>query len=153
MSDSNAVDTIKELAQDLLADLGVPVEAEVAERDDTVRVILSGDDLGILIGRRGETLNAFQLILGLMVQAQLGEWQPLVVDAGGYRDERAQYLRDMAIRAADQARFTARPVEMIPLSAYERRLVHTAIAEIDDISSESVGEGRERRVVVSPKGN
>lgn len=152
------LEKVKSITQELLADVGfgdvevVVTQANGEGGDETTRTIISlaGEDLGILIGRRGETLNALQRVLSLLIQSNFGEWTYVTLNAGGYREERAEYLKEMLYRATDKARFLSEAVPLPPMSAYERRVLHTLVSEIDDIDSSSDGEGYHRHVIVKP---
>ena len=148
----NHLKTIEKKTKDLIDKLGVLAEVSVSKTEEkSYRIDLDGEDLGILIGYHGGTLSALQAILGLMVYKNLGEWVRVLVNVGDYREMREEKLTELAHRAADKVRFLQSPITLPPMSSFERRLVHTALAERgDEIVTESVGEGSERRVVVKP---
>jgi spoIIIJ-associated protein len=110
---------------------------------------VEGDDLGILIGRRGETLSSLQYLLNLMVSRQLGEHLSFTVDVEGYRRRREKQLNNLAFRMADQVKRTRRPVTLEPMPPNERRIVHLALAEDRQVQTSSVGEGDARKVAIS----
>ena len=112
---------------------------------------IEGDDLGILIGRRGETLSSLQYLLNLMVSRQLQQHLSFTVDVEGYRRRRERHLNGLAKRSADQVRRTKRPVTLDPMPPNERRIIHLALAEDRYVSTGSVGEGEDRKVCISPK--
>lgn len=112
---------------------------------------VEGEDLGILIGRRGETLASLQYLLNLMVARQLGEHMIFTVDVEGYRQRRERQLRTLAQRTAETVRRTRRAVTLDPMPPNERRIIHLTLAEDRYVSTSSAGEGDERRVAVSPK--
>jgi spoIIIJ-associated protein len=141
---------IKKTTEDLLARLGITAQVKVSVGEDAVAVDLRGDDLGILIGHHGETLASLRHLLGLMLFRQRGEWLPLNLDVDGYRKEREERLLEMAARTADKVRFLQTEVALPPMPAFERRILHMALAKDDSVSTESIGEGWERRVVVKP---
>lgn len=136
------------------------VEADVSIRDaetpgdglGMANAVLDveGDDLGILIGRRGDTLAALQYVLNLMVAQKLGRQEFFTVDVEGYRRRRENSLTSLARRTADQVKRTGRPVELEPMPAHERRIIHLVLSENRSVSTESVGEGEERRVEILP---
>lgn len=117
----------------------------------TVALEVTGEYLGVLIGRRGETMAALQYILGLMVNRQLRKWTRVTVDVEGYRERRERMIRDMAYRAADRARRFRQPVVMDPMPPAERRIIHLALQDHPDVTTQSIGEGDNRRVVISPR--
>ncbi len=112
---------------------------------------IAGDDLGILIGRRGQTLTALQYISRLIVSHREKAWSPLVIDVEGYKHRRAEALRALAIRMAEQVRSRGTPFSLEPMPAYERRVIHITLADQPGVSTESTGEGELRKVVILPE--
>ncbi len=112
---------------------------------------VEGEDLGLLIGRRGETLQSLQYLLNLMVSQQVGRQAFFTVDVEGYRRRREDTLNSLARRTADQVKHTGRPVTLEPMPANERRIIHIALSESQSVSTASVGEGDGRRIAISPK--
>lgn len=112
---------------------------------------ITGEDLGILIGRRGETLRALQYLVRLMTSHRLKQWTNLVVDVESYLVRRRQSLESLAQRVAEQAVRTGRTQTMEPMPPYERRLVHIALRKNPKVTTQSVGEGEKRKVTVIPK--
>lgn len=111
---------------------------------------IRGDDLGLLIGRRGETLAALQFLTNLIVHKRLRRRVRVVVDVAGYRVRREQTLREMAQRMAERAWRAQQPVTLEPMPPNERRIVHLALAEHPHVTTQSIGEEGERRVVIMP---
>ncbi|HEU5375376.1 MAG TPA: RNA-binding cell elongation regulator Jag/EloR [Ktedonobacteraceae bacterium] len=109
------------------------------------------ENLGLLIGRRGETLSALQLLVSLMVSHRTKHRMRIIVDAENYRERREENLRSLALRVAQQVRNYRRSIALEAMPPHERRIVHIALAESLDISTESIGEGDARRVVISLK--
>lgn len=107
------------------------------------------EDLPLLIGYHGQTLNALQVILGLLSFKKFGEFSHILVEAGNYRQERREELRRRALEAADKARFLLKEVSFPAMSPFERRIIHLTLAEEEGVKTESRGEGRERHVVVA----
>lgn len=112
---------------------------------------VEGEDLGLLIGRRGETLQSLQYLLNLMVSQQVGRQEFFTVDVEGYRRRREDSLNSLARRMADQVKRTGHPVTLEPMPANERRIIHMALSESQSVSTSSMGEGDGRRVAISPK--
>lgn len=112
---------------------------------------VEGDDLGLLIGRRGETLQSLQYLLNLMMTRQFKEHMSFTVDVEGYRRRREKQLNSLAQRMADQVRRTHRAVTLEPMPANERRIIHIALAEDRQVQTSSVGEGDARKVSISPR--
>jgi len=109
------------------------------------------ENLGLLIGRRGETLAALQLLVNLIVAHRTRHRMRIVVDAENYRERREENLRSLALRVAQQVRNYRRSIALEAMPPHERRIVHIALSDSKDISTESIGEGDERRVVISLK--
>ena len=125
---------------------------EINEKDDKVyEVVIKGNNLNFLIGHRGQSLDALQSILHLTVLKQAGEQVTIVIDINGYRDQRTEKIQNMARSYIDRVRFFQKDVELPPMDPWERRQIHMFVSEYDDIVSESVGEGRDRRVTLKPK--
>ena len=134
----------------LLLDLDAAYAVDVVDRGDEILAEISGGDAGRLIGKGGRTLAALEFLSNAVVNKGDAEPIRVVIDVGGYKRRRDERLRQTAMRAASRVRKSGDPVELEPMSAAERRIVHMAIAEEVDVVSESTGEGRARRVVVSP---
>jgi len=113
---------------------------------------VSGDDLGILIGRRGSTLASLQYILNLIVGKQVGHRVSYGVDVDGYRRRREEALVSLARRMADRVRGTGRSVTLEPMPPNERRIVHITLAEDPEVMTVSIGEGEARKVAITPSG-
>lgn len=145
---------IIEILESIFKLLGV--EADVSflpERSSTDKdffVSVASPDSNILIGYHGETLNSFQQVLNAILFKKYAKDAIAVLDVGGYRIEREQKLLDMAQTASEKARFLGRPIALPALNAYERKLIHQRVSEIEGVSSLSEGEGHERRVIISP---
>ena len=119
-------------------------------RDDRhpIMVDIRGNDLGVLIGRRGETLNAFQYIASLMVGKETQEFIQLIVDVEGHRDRRERQLRQLARRMAEQVIKSGRKLTLEPMSAAERRIIHMELREHPAVMTQSTGEEPHRKVVI-----
>ncbi len=134
---------------DILVKLGCEnLEIKVALRDNGAAFYLTGDNLGVAIGRRGETLDALQYLTGLSANAGNGYYK-VSLNIGDYREKREQALTGLANRVARQVLKTGRSRTLEPMNPYERRIIHTAVQEINGVSSNSIGEGSARRVVIS----
>lgn len=151
----------KEVLETLLTRMGV--EASVAsqtkppvegggETSDVIALDVSGDDLGILIGRRGQTLSSLQYIVRLIVANQAKARVPVVIDVEGYKQRRYEALQALAHRMAEQVKARKRPFALEPMPAYERRIIHLALVDNPDVTTESVGDGEARKVVITPRG-
>jgi spoIIIJ-associated protein len=120
------------------------------ERDDRrpIMVDIRGEDLGVLIGRRGEMLNAFQYVASLMVGKETGQFIHLVVDVEGHRDRRERQLRQLARRMAEQVIKSGRKLTLEPMTASERRIIHIELREHPAVKTESTGEEPHRKITI-----
>ena len=149
-----AVAVIQELMDKM--EVKVDISSRLSEPDDLtgqqVTIInIEGDDLGILIGPRGETLNAIQYIARLMVGHKLRRRVNLVVDVQGYRQRREQALSRLAERMAKEVAARRRPVSLEPMPPHERRIIHMTLRDDEYVYTQSVGEGKRRKVRILPK--
>ena len=157
--DNDVAEIAREVLETLLEKMDV--EASVAlvtmpfaeEIDGVVPVSfnVNGEDLGILIGRRGQTLACLQYILRLIVANRTETWLPVIVDVEGYKGRRYEALRALAERIAEQAMARQRPFTLEPMPAYERRIIHLALADYSGVTTESTGVGEVRKVVIMPR--
>jgi spoIIIJ-associated protein len=140
---------------ELLADIKLETDAQAADEEETssppLMFDISGDDLGLLIGRRGQTLAALQYIERLIVAQKVGSSVPLVLDVNGYKKRRYESLRTLAQHVAEQVAVSQRPCALEPMPAYERRIVHLALASHPEVMTQSVGFGDARKVTVVPR--
>jgi len=146
-------EALEELLEEVADGLGLEVEVEVQEGDGVLRGNLRGDDVGLFIGRRGQTIDAVQHLAQRIVFREGPSPVRVVVDADGYRERREESLRADAERAAEEAQRTDRPVELNPMPAAERRIVHEYLRERGGVGTHSEGDEPERRLVVSPLGD
>jgi spoIIIJ-associated protein len=128
-----------------------PVVAEEEGATSAVALNIKGEDLGILIGRRGQTLAALQYIVRLLVGRQVKTWAPIIIDVQGYKQRRYQALESFANQMAERVKTKGAPFTLEPMPAYERRIVHLALAKHPDVITESIGQGETRKVVIRPK--
>ena len=156
--DGDAVRITHETVEELLQRMGIQarVEAHWGDVDPPGRirplmVNVSGDDLSILIGRRGETLSALQYITRLIVGKELKQPVAVVIDVEGYRARRERQLRMLARRMAEQAIETGRTTTLEPMPANERRIIHIELRENPNVDTQSIGEGDRRKVTVIPQ--
>jgi spoIIIJ-associated protein len=155
MSESNQLADKRENAAKILREIldRMGIEAEVSAFDDGERVILDahGQESGLVIGKKGATLDALQYLINRIVSKKPGDGPGIVVDAEGYRGRREDSLTDLANRLAEKAIKGGRPVPVEPMNPHDRRLIHVALADHPDVTTESEGEGLFRRVVIFPK--
>ena len=116
--------------------------------DDPAVIDVQGEDAGLLIGRRGETLQALQFIVNIVVPRPEGLHAPIVVDVEKYRERRRRNLESVAQRTAERVAAQGRPITLEPMSAADRRIIHMALADNKRVVTESSGEGRDRRITV-----
>lgn len=117
----------------------------------SVGLNIEGDDLGILIGRRGQTMIALQYIVRLIMAHKMQVQMPIVLDVEGYKQRRCEGLRNLALRLADQVKSRNVPFTMEPMPAFERRIIHITLADNPDVLTESIGAGETRKVTIVPK--
>ena len=150
-SDSQAARAVEYLKK-ILKEFGCEgTQIRVAERQDCAYIMLEGEGLGAIIGHRGETLDSLQYLVGLAANGA-GGYYKVSLNIGDYRERREQTLIALAQRMSEQVLRTGKNRTLEPMNPYERRIIHTAVQEIDGVVSNSFGEGSARRVVISPEG-
>jgi spoIIIJ-associated protein len=149
----SAEDVVSKLIHHLGLEAQVSAHYDESSREDrlVIHVDVRGDDLTALIGRRAETLNAFQHVASLIVGKATDKWVQLNIDVEGYRSRREKQVRQMASRMADQVAKTGRKATMEPMPASERRIVHIELRSHPAVTTESTGEEPYRKVVILPK--
>ncbi len=150
-ADSRAGKAIAYL-KNILINLGCEnIEIKVAEKENGAALYLSGAGLGVVIGHRGETLDALQYLTSLSANSASGYYK-VTINIGNYRERREQALTSLARRISNQVIRNGRSRTLEPMNPYERRIIHTAVQDIEGVTSNSIGEGSGRRVVISPVG-
>ena len=144
------VEALEELLEEIADGLRLDVEVEVREHDGVLSGNLEGEDVGLFIGRHGQTIDAVQHLAQRIVFPEGPSSVRVVIDANGYRERRAEALRAQADEAADEALDSGKPVELDPLPPFERRIVHEYLRERGDVETHSEGNEPERYLVVSP---
>ncbi len=146
------VDITVDVLQHILHYMNIRASVQVRSTDPlTLNIQGINENLGLLIGRRGETLSALQLLVSLIVGHRTKHRMRIIVDAENYRERREENLRSLALRVAQQVRNYRRSIALEAMPPHERRIVHIALSDSKDISTESIGEGEARRVVISLK--
>lgn len=146
------VEITVDVLQHILRYMNIQATIQVRNNNPlTLNIMGINENLGLLIGRRGETLSALQLLVSLIVSHRTKHRMRIIVDAENYRERREENLRSLAQRVAQQVRNYRRSIALEAMPPHERRIVHMALSESKDISTESIGEGEERRVVISLK--
>jgi len=142
---------VRELVEGVLDELDLKGDVEIREDEGRIEAVVEGDDdYGLLIGKRGQTIDALQLLCYQAAFRGMRERKRVVVDAAGYRERRRETLESRADRAAEQAISGSRAVEMDPMSAQERRVVHERLKERSGVETYSEGDEPHRCVVVAP---
>lgn len=148
----------QEVLENLLHYMGIEGQVSLREAsqpigDETVPITLdvTGRDLGLLIGRRGETLRALQFITRLLVSRKTRRWANIVVDVEHYKERRERALQDLAHRIAERVQRSGRAISLEPMPANERRIVHLALRDHPAVTTLSVGEGEGRKVIIRPR--
>ena len=158
-SETDIAETVKNVVEALLTRLGVvaSIEPQVppfaggGDEATPIAFDIKGDDLGILIGRGGQTLSCLQYIVRLIVAHQTKSWLPIIIDVEGYKQRRYETLQALARRIAEQVTAKGVSFTLKPMSAYERRIIHLTLADHPDVATQSTGEGEARRVVILPR--
>jgi len=148
LPEEDAVRVVVEILDTLLGLLGVTGEVEILSNEIPLDLDIEGDDLGILIGRRGQTLASLEYITKLMVVGRLKTWIPLTIDVAGYKKRRRDSLQRLALYLAEQVKSRRRAITMEPMPADERRIVHLTLADNPDVTTQSMGDGENRKVVI-----
>jgi spoIIIJ-associated protein len=146
-------EALEELLEEIADALSIEVEIEVEERDGVLCGRVRGDEVGLFIGRHGQTIDAVQHLAQRIVFPEGPTGMRITIDADGYRERRAQVLREDADDAAEEALRTGRAVEFDPLPSWERRIVHEHLRDRADVETHSEGDEPERYVVVAPAGD
>lgn len=142
-----------DVLRNILQRMGLPARISVqpAEGDRLLTLNITGGDMATLIGRRGETLASLQLITNSILGRRLRRWVRVTVDVESYRVKREESLRGLAMRVADRVRQSRQPMALEPMPPNERRIVHLALSDHEHVTTHSIGEGDERKIVISPK--
>jgi spoIIIJ-associated protein len=153
-------ESTKEVLEKLLELMELPATVNLSEEftvfdeEDNISSIglnIEGEDLGIIIGRRGQTMVSLQYIVRLIITRKMEVRLPIVLDVEGYKQRRCEGLRNLALRLAEQVKTRNSPFSMEPMPAFERRVVHLALVDHPDVTTESTGFGESRKVVIIPK--
>jgi spoIIIJ-associated protein len=148
---ADVVKVAKEVMEALIEFMRITADVSAtqsASGELPVTLEIEGDDLGVLIGRRGQTLTSLQYIVRLIVAEKLKMWVPINVDVAGYKKRRYESLQDLALRLAEQVKRNRRLIMLEPMPADERRIIHLTLADHPDITTQSMGEGEMRKVAI-----
>lgn len=139
----------KDFLEELLEKMEIKAEVEVQEKEDRIDINISGDGMGVLIGRRGETLTSLQYLTSLVVNRKTDEYVRISLDTENYKKKREETLVRLANKTAERVVRYGRTITLDPMNPYERRIVHSALQSNEQISTYSTGEEPNRRVVVT----
>ena len=143
--------TVKKTAEELIKLLGIEGEVSVKADDESFNINLQTQDSGIVIGRHGDILEALQIILSLCISQKLGKFFRISLEVGDYKKNREEWLKSMAHEAKEKVISENKEIIVPALKAWERRIIHILLKDDKEVVSESIGEGKERTLVVRPK--
>lgn len=148
----DTADVVRTIIGEVLGFMGVEHSIDIEESDDTTFVNISSSGLdGLLIGRRGETLTSIQHVVNRVFTSRTGRHSKITVDVGGYVRRKHRLLVEKAQKVAERVRRTQKEYDFEPLKASERRIIHLAVSEFDDVTTYTIGDGLLRKVVISPR--
>lgn len=143
---------IKQTTEKLLKLLQVDGGFDIVENEEGAEIVLETKDSGIVIGYHGETLEALSLVLSLCISKKIGRFVRVSVEVGDYKKDRTEFLKSLALETKDRVIRENREIMLPSLKSWERRIVHLFLQEDEEVISESIGEGRERTLVIKPRG-
>ena len=149
--DDNASKRIETFLSELFTTIGVEVSVQTLEDDEKLHVEIITESAGIIIGKRGKTLEALQLITNIIVNKDMEKWKKVVLDIENYRDKRENTLTDLAHKVAGKVKKTGRSQYLEPMNPFERRVIHMALQEDPDIFTKSEGSGNLKKVKIYMK--
>jgi spoIIIJ-associated protein len=150
--DSELGAEVREILDRILEAIGIRARIEIQEDDETLVATISGGELGLVIGKHGQTIDAIQyLINAILWRGQGDERKPVVIDAAGYRARREATLDSLAVRSAERATSSGREVELDPMTAVERKIVHVRLKDFAGVTTRSEGTEPNRFVVIEPE--
>ncbi|MDI9513732.1 MAG: protein jag [Clostridiaceae bacterium] len=139
---------VKDFLEPLFEKMAIEADMEITMEDGLINIRLTGDDVGIIIGRRGETLDALQYLLSLVINRYTLDYTRVILDVADYRKKRAETLQRLAKRVAEKVSRTRRNITLEAMNPYERRIIHSSLQEFPNINTQSVGEEPNRKVVI-----
>ena len=153
VDESDLAGTVRELLERIVGAIGVHARLEIEEDEETLTAAFSGRDLGLLIGKHGQTIDAIQYLANAIVyRGQMEDRKAIVVDAAGYRERRKASLDALALRSAERAASVGQRVELEPMTAVERKVVHLRLKDYPGVTTSSEGTEPNRFVVIEPGG-
>lgn len=137
--------------REMLVNMGVPAQVEIFKRTENTVLNINGKDLGILIGKRGQTLDSLQYLVNLAVNKNQTEKERIIVDVAGYRRRREETLRRLALKMADKVKREGKRQVLEPMSPHERRIIHSTLQTYKEVMTYSEGEDPYRHVIITPQ--
>ena len=147
----DVIDYIKEYIKELINNMGLTCNLEVKKRENGINITVISDNNSILIGKNGKTLESITLIIKQMIHNEIGEYFPFVLDIGEYKIAKEHKLESLAKRTAREVAASKIPAKLDPMNSYERRIIHSILADHRKVTTESEGEEPNRYVVIKPK--
>lgn len=147
-------DTIENLLKVLEVEGGFDfkfIQSEVEGKEEEVDVVLNTQDSGVVIGYHGEILESLQLILSLIISKKLGHFTRVSIDVGDYKKNRTEFLKNLAFQTKEKVIEEKREFSLSDLKSWERRIVHLTLQDDEDVMTESVGEGKDRALIIKPR--
>lgn len=144
------LDTKKEV-EEVLKALAIEGAVEVEENEEGFEIKLDTQDSGIVIGHHGDTLEALQIVVSLILSKKLGEFKRVSIEVGDYKKNRSEYLTNLAMETKERVLSTSKEIYLPDLKSWERRIVHMLLQDDKEVLSESIGEGKDRVLVVKPR--
>jgi len=148
---ADVADYIKELVKETINNMGLSCNLEVKKRENGLNITVISDNNSILIGKNGRTLDSLTAIIKHAVYNEIGEYYPFVLDIGEYKQAREQKLERMAKKVAREVAYTKVEAKLDPMNSYERRIIHSILADNKKVTTESEGEEPNRCVVIKPR--
>ncbi len=149
----NTAERARRVVEEILNLIGIDGQTEAKEQEEGIEIKIEGKDLALLIGAKGKTLDALQLLVSIILNRYASPTKFVSVDAGGYRERRCEYLESLAKRTARRVIEEKKPFSLGPLPANERRIIHLALQGFEGVVTESEGVEPERNVIIYPHGN
>ncbi len=146
-----AKQNVNNFLKDFLKSISENIEYKITTENDAINVVISGNDSTILIGYRGEALNAMQVILTNIASKEIEEKVKVILDIANYKDARKKTLEDLAVKLEKTVIKTGKQVTLEPMTSYERKIIHTKLQDSEKVRTYSIGEGDKRRVVIAKK--
>ncbi len=147
-SETEILNQVRLLTEGILERMGLAFQVRAHWEEETLQVRIEGDKTGLLIGRQGKTLDALQYLITRILHRKTGKEFRVLLDSGGYRSRRREYLKKMALKLAIKAKQTGKPVSTGPLNAHDRRIIHLALEKDKEVKTLSRGEGLLKKVVI-----